>query len=53
VGRKNGKSPLSAALLCKLLFDDNEPGAEIYGCASEYQQASLVFAHAHGMIRQN
>jgi phage terminase large subunit-like protein len=33
-----------------LLFQDREPGAEIYGAAAEYKQASLVFAHARGMV---
>lgn len=50
VGRKNGKTPLAAGIILYLLFEDGEPGAEIYGGASEYKQASLVFAHARGMI---
>jgi len=49
VGRKNGKTPLAAGILLYLLFEDGEPGAEIYGAASEYKQASLVFTHAWGM----
>lgn len=53
VGRKNGKSPLAACLLLVLLVVDAEPGAEIYGAASEYKQASLVFEHARGMVLQN
>lgn len=53
VARKCGKTPLAAAILCYMLFEDGEPGAELYGAASEYQQATLVFQHAHGMIRQN
>jgi len=53
VGRKNGKTPLAAGILLYLLFEDGEPGAEIYGAASEYKQASLVFTHAWGMVRRN
>ena len=53
VGRKNGKTPLAAAIITYLLFEDGEPGSEIYGAASEYKQASLVFSHVHGFIRQN
>jgi phage terminase large subunit-like protein len=53
VGKKNGKSPLCAGIIDYLLFEDGEPGAEIYGAASKYDQASLVWTHASGMIRQN
>lgn len=49
VARKNGKTPMAAGILLYLLFMDGEPGAEIYGAASEYKQASLVFTHAWGM----
>jgi phage terminase large subunit-like protein len=35
------------------LFVDGEPGAEIYGAASEYGQACMVFDQAMGMVRQN
>ncbi len=52
VPRKNGKSPLAAGLLLAIL-DEGEPGAEIYGAAAEYGQASLVFSHARGMVMQN
>ena len=53
VPRKNGKSAMAAGLLLEALFCDNEPGAEIYGAASEYKQASLVFDHARGMVLQD
>jgi phage terminase large subunit-like protein len=53
IARKNGKTPLAAGILLYLLFCDNEPGAEIYGAASEYKQASLVFTWAQGMAAQN
>jgi phage terminase large subunit-like protein len=52
VARKNGKTPLCAGIILYCLFEDKEPGAEIYGAASEYKQASLVFTHAWGMVRQ-
>lgn len=51
--RKSGKTPLAAAIICHLLFNDNEHGAEIYGAASEFQQACLVFAHVRGMVQAN
>lgn len=53
IGRKNGKTPLAAAIILYMLFEDGEPGAEIYGAASEYKQASLVFTHAWGMRNRN
>lgn len=52
VPKKNGKTPLAAGIVCYLLFEDGEPGAEIYGAASKYDQASLVWTHAAGMVRQ-
>lgn len=53
VPRKEGKTPLAAGIVNLMLFDDNEPGAEMYLAAAEYQQASLTFAHAVGMVYQN
>jgi len=50
VGRKNGKTPLAAGLVLLLLCEDGEFGAEVYGAASEYRQASLVFEHARMMV---
>lgn len=52
VPKKNGKTPLAAGIILHLLFEDGEPGAEIYGAATEYKQASLVFTHAWGMRNQ-
>lgn len=53
VPRKNGKTPMAAGVVDYMLFEDNEPGAEIYGAAAKHEQACLVFAHARGMILQN
>ena len=53
VPRKNGKTPLAAGILLYVLFEGPDIGAEIYGAASEYKQAALVFAHAHPMVLQN
>ena len=50
VGRKNGKTPLAAGIINYVLFCDNEPGAQIYGAASDIPQAALLFRHAAGMI---
>lgn len=53
VPRKNGKSELAAAVALYLLFRDGEHGAEIYGAASDRDQASLVFDVAAQMVRQS
>ena len=46
-------SPIAACFINRILFEDGEYGGEIYGAASEYQQASLVFDHVKGMILLN
>ena len=53
VGRKNGKTPLCAGICNYVLFCDDEIGAEIYSAAADREQASLVFAHAKGMVEQD
>jgi phage terminase large subunit-like protein len=50
IGRKNGKTPLAATEVLDGLVRDKEFGAEIYGAAFEYKQASLVFFHARTMV---
>ena len=52
VPRKNGKTELGAAIALYLLFNDNEPGAQVYSAAGDRQQASLDFNAASPMIRQ-
>lgn len=51
IPKKNGKSELAAAITNYLLCGDGEERAEIYGCASDRQQASIVFDVAADMIR--
>ena len=51
IPKKNGKSELAAALALFLCCGDNEERAEIYGCASDRQQASIVFDVAADMVR--
>ena len=51
IPKKNGKSELASALTLYLLCADNEERAEIYGCASDRQQASIVFDVAADMVR--
>lgn len=50
--KKTGKSELAAAVALYLLAGDQEQGAEIYGCAADRAQASIVFDVACQMVRQ-
>lgn len=52
IPKKQGKSELAAAIALYLTCADNEYGAEVYGCASDRQQASIVFDVAVDMIKQ-
>jgi len=51
--RKQGKSSLSAGIaLYSLLFDEGE-GLEVYSCASDREQAGIVFQMAKDMINSS
>ena len=52
IPKKNGKSELAAAVALLMTCGDNEWGAEVYGCASDRQQASIVFDVAVEMVDQ-
>ncbi len=52
VPKKNGKSELAAAIALYMTCGDGEWGAEVYGCASDRQQASIVFDVAVDMVEQ-
>lgn len=53
IPKKNGKTELMAAASLYHLYADGEMYGEIYGCASDREQASLAFDVAVGMIEQN
>jgi phage terminase large subunit-like protein len=53
IPKKMGKSELAAAVAIYLLAGDGEWGAEVYGCAADRQQASIVFDVACQMIAQS
>lgn len=53
VGRKNGKSTLSAAIGLYLLTKDNEPGAEIYSVATKKDQAKIIWLEAKRMVKKS
>lgn len=49
VPKKNGKSPLLAALGLYLLIGDGEPGQKVYAVAKDGNQAMISFKHAMTM----
>ena len=51
VPKKCGKSELAAAIALYMLCADGEQRAEVYGCAADRDQASLVFDVACDMVR--
>ena len=52
IAKKQGKSELAAAVALLLTCGDHEHGGEVYGCASDRQQASIVFDVAVDMVEQ-
>jgi phage terminase large subunit-like protein len=52
VPKKAGKSELAAAVALFLTCADGEYGAEVYGCAADKRQASIVFDVAVDMVEQ-
>lgn len=51
IPKKCGKSELAAAIALYLLCADGEQRAEVYGCAADRDQASLVFDVACDMVK--
>lgn len=51
IPKKQGKSELAAAVALLLTCGDGEQGAEVYGCAADRGQASIVFEVAADMVR--
>ena len=51
IPKKMGKSELAAAVALLLTCGDGEERAEVYGCAADRQQASIVFNVAADMVR--
>ena len=53
IPKKQGKSELGAAIALNMLANDGEWKAEVYSCASDRQQAAIVFDVAVDMVRQS
>ena len=51
IPKKQGKSELADAVALLLTCGDGEERAEVYGCAADRQQASIVFNVAADMVR--
>ena len=51
IPKKQGKSELAASVALLLCCGDGEERAEVYGCAADRQQASIVFEVAADMVR--
>ena len=49
IAKKQGKSELAAAVALLLTCGDGEERAEVYGCAADRQQATIVFDVAADM----
>ena len=50
IPKKQGKSKLAAAVALLLCCGDGKECAEVYGCAADRQQASIVFEVAADMV---
>lgn len=53
VPRKNGKTPLAAGIVLRVLCHDDEPGAQIYSAAGDKEQAGLLYRHASEMVHRS
>ena len=53
IPKKMGKSELAAAIALLLTCGDGEERAEVYGCAADRQQATIVFDVAADMVRMS
>jgi len=51
VAKKNGKSPLAAAIGIYMWAGDGEPGAHAAACALDHNQAAIVHEHAVRMVK--
>lgn len=53
IPKKNGKSTMLAGISLYTLLADGEPGAEIYGAASDREQAGIIYREAAAMVRSS
>lgn len=53
IPKKNGKSTLLAGISLYVLLADGEQGAEVYGAASDREQAGIIYREAASMVRSS
>ena len=53
IPKKNGKSTLASGIGIALLIFDEEPGSEVYSCASDKEQAGIVHGEAINMLESS
>jgi phage terminase large subunit-like protein len=53
IPKKNGKSTLLAGISLYVLLADGEQGAEVYGAASDREQAGIIYREAAAMVRSS
>lgn len=53
IGKKNGKSTISAAVGNYMLFADGEAGPEVYAVATKKDQAKIIWEEARRMVRKS
>jgi phage terminase large subunit-like protein len=53
IPKKNGKTQFGAGLGLTLLTADGEQGAEIYSCASDSEQAKIIYDAANQMLEHS
>jgi len=50
IPKKNGKSTLASGVSLYMLAGDGEAGAEVYACATDRDQAGIVYGEAANMV---
>lgn len=53
IPKKNGKTPLSAAIALYMLCSDGEASPEVYVAAADREQAGYVYRYAAQMVKEN
>ena len=53
IARKNGKSTIGAMVALYMLFADSELGSEVFSCAGDKNQASIIFDLAKRMVQMD
>ena len=51
--KKQGKSTTLAGIALYMTMFDSEPGAEVYGAASDREQAGIIYREAASMVRSS